>query len=72
MIGADMGIEVEEGIDYVIEDSAETRPGHDAHYGLDGTKLASLGWTSPMSLADSMKNVVQWYEQNPQWLLSKI
>lgn len=46
----------------------ESRPGHDAHYGLDGSKLAALGWKSPMSLEDSMRNTVRWYEDNPEWL----
>jgi dTDP-glucose 4,6-dehydratase len=67
MIAADMGVKA----DYVIEDSKVTRPGHDAHYGLDGDKLHGLGWASPMSLEDSMKNVVQWYEEHPEWLKAK-
>lgn len=54
--------------DYVIEDSKVTRPGHDAHYGLDGEKLAATGWKSPVSLEDSMTAVVRWYEENPEWL----
>lgn len=57
--------------DYVIEDSKVTRPGHDAHYGLDGAKLARTGWKSPVSLEESMKNVVEWYERNPEWLNPK-
>jgi UDP-galactopyranose mutase len=40
--------------DYTIEDSKVTRPGHDAHYGLDGAKLHGLGWKSPVSLENSM------------------
>ncbi len=46
----------------------ESRPGHDIHYGLDGTKLTELGWKSHMSLEESMKRTVQWYEENPEWL----
>lgn len=57
--------------DYVIEDSKVTRPGHDAHYGLDGEKLAGIGWTSPVSLEDSMAEVVKWYEEHPEWLIAK-
>jgi dTDP-glucose 4,6-dehydratase len=57
--------------DYVIEDSKVTRPGHDAHYGLDGEKLAHAGWKSPVSLEDSMEHVVSWYEENPEWLNPK-
>jgi dTDP-glucose 4,6-dehydratase len=67
MIAADMGVKA----DYVIEDSKVTRPGHDAHYGLDGDKLHALGWSSPMSLEDSMKNVVAWYQDHPEWLKAK-
>lgn len=53
---------------YKTEPAKVSRPGHDYHYGLDGTKLQSLGWTSPMSLEDSMRNVVKWYEEHPEWL----
>ena len=67
MIAADMGVKA----DFVIEDSKVTRPGHDAHYGLDGEKLDRLGWASPMSLEESMKNVVAWYEDHPEWLKAK-
>jgi len=56
---------------YVMEDFAATRPGHDHHYGLDGTKLAALGWSSPLSLEESMKHTVEWYEDNPEWLSPK-
>jgi dTDP-glucose 4,6-dehydratase len=49
-------------------DCAENRPGHDAHYGLDGTKLKEAGWTSPCTFEQSMKETVTWYERNPEWL----
>jgi dTDP-glucose 4,6-dehydratase len=68
LIAGFMGID---NPDYVIEDSKVTRPGHDAHYGLDGTALHMRGWKSPVSLEDSMQNVVQWYEENPEWLNAK-
>lgn len=48
--------------------AAESRPGHDIHYGLDGGKLAALGWRSPLSLEESMRRTVAWYEQHPEWL----
>lgn len=53
---------------YVLEASNKSRPGHDYHYGLDGEKLAATGWTSPMTLEESMGNVVLWYEDHPEWL----
>src|SRR3546814_17794663 len=32
----------------------QSRPGHDMHYGLDGTKLAHFGWTPPANLVDRL------------------
>ena len=49
-------------------DVKNNRPGHDAHYGLDGTKLRSAGWKSPCTFEQSMKDTVEWYERNPEWL----
>lgn len=42
-------------------------PGHDLHYGLDGTKLKELGWSAPVSFEESMKNVIEWQQNNPAW-----
>lgn len=46
----------------------ETNPGHDLHYGLDGTKLKELGWQSPLSFEESLKNTIDWQQNNPEWL----
>lgn len=46
----------------------ENNPGHDMHYGLNGAKLAELGWTSPVSFEDSMKHTIQWQKSNPDWI----
>lgn len=46
----------------------ESRPGHDLRYALDGTKLASLGWTAPVPLFPSLEKTVNWYLNNPTWL----
>lgn len=46
----------------------DQRPGHDGHYGLDGSKLADLGWKSPRTLDESMEVAALWYEENPEWL----
>lgn len=43
-------------------------PGHDLHYGLDGAKLAELGWTSPESFEDSMKRTIDWQRAHPEWM----
>lgn len=61
-------LETEANVYYV--DFKDSRPGHDLHYGLDGSKLASWGWVPPVSLKDSIVNIVKWYKNNPSWLSS--
>lgn len=46
----------------------ENNPGHDLHYGLDGSKLKELGWTSPVSFEESMKKTIKWQQENPLWM----
>jgi dTDP-glucose 4,6-dehydratase len=52
----------------LIYDYHSTRPGHDLHYGLDGTKLKNLGWKSPVSFDESMKKTIDWQQNHPEWL----
>lgn len=49
-------------------DFKDSRPGHDLHYGLDGSKLASWGWKPPVSLKDSIVSIVNWYRDNQGWI----
>lgn len=67
MIARHLGMELQ--IKY--EPFTVTRPGHDAHYGLDGSKLKALGWKAPVSLAESMYETVQWQREHPEWLETK-
>lgn len=53
---------------YKLVDFHRNRPGHDPHYGLDGTKLKNLGWKSPISFEDSLKSVIEWQKSHPEWL----
>lgn len=46
----------------------EEHPGHDLHYGLDGTKLAELGWKAPMSFEDSLVKTIEWQKNNQEWM----
>src|SRR3546814_12518585 len=46
----------------------QSRPGHDMHYGLDGTKLAHFGWTPPANLVDRLIATVHWYQDFPEAL----
>lgn len=52
----------------IVVDVHTTRPGHDRHYGLDGTKLKNKGWVSPMSFDESMKKTIEWQKERPEWL----
>ena len=54
--------------DIRMVDFHTSRPGHDMHYGLDGTKLAAFGWESEVNLTDRLINTVHWYEDNPSAL----
>jgi dTDP-glucose 4,6-dehydratase len=47
-----------------------TRPGHDLRYALDGTKLATLGWTPPVAFEKSLERTVSWTVKNPAWIAS--
>lgn len=55
-------------LDYEFVDTHTTRPGHDLHYGLDMTKLKNLGWKAPLTSEESLKNVVEWQMEHPEWL----
>lgn len=44
------------------------RKGHDMAYGLSGEKLKSIGWNYPVSLEESLRGIVEWYINNPEWL----
>jgi dTDP-glucose 4,6-dehydratase len=47
----------------VIESSPE-RPGKDAAYRLDDTKIRRLGWNDEMDLVPGIKSVVNWMDKN--------
>lgn len=60
-----MGVEE---LDYELVDTHTLRPGHDLHYGLDGTKMKELGWKAPVSFEESLKNTIDWQKQHPEWM----
>jgi dTDP-glucose 4,6-dehydratase len=55
-------------LDYELVDFHSSRPGHDLRYALDGTKLAETGWTPPVPLDESVKRLVAWTLDHPEWL----
>lgn len=64
MIGNILGVEPK--LDFV--DFHKTRPGHDRRYGLDGNKLAGIGWKPPFPFLDSLRQTVLWYTRNREAL----
>jgi dTDP-glucose 4,6-dehydratase len=50
------------------QDFHSFRPGHDMHYGLDGAKMAALGWDAPQTLTESLEHTIRWMQANPAWL----
>lgn len=59
-----MGKEAKTELAYFHDDN----PGHDLHYGLNGEKMAALGWKSPLSFEESMKNTIEWQKEHPEWM----
>lgn len=45
---------------YKFIDVHSVRPGHDAKYGLDGTKLENYGYQYPVSFEDSLRSTIAW------------
>lgn len=54
--------------EYEVVNVHTLRPGHDRHYSLDPSKLKNLGWKSPLTFDESLKNTIEWQKQNPEWL----
>ena len=63
-IGNILGKEVK----YHMVDFHSGRPGHDLRYGLDGSKLAKLGWTPPKTFRNSLEKTVLWSMNNRVWV----
>jgi len=47
------------------------RPGHDRRYAIDDTKIATeLGWKPAVRFDEGIRETVQWYLENPEWVES--
>lgn len=55
-------------LDYELVDFHSKQPGHDLHYGLDGSKLEKLGWKPPMGFEESLRQTIEWQQANKEWL----
>lgn len=51
-----------------LVDFHSSRPGHDLRYALDGELLKSEGFSYPVAFEDSLRRVVEWTLDHPQWL----
>lgn len=56
------------GLKYELVDFHSKQPGHDLHYGLDGTKLKGEGWTPPETYEQSMERVITWQNEHKEWI----
>lgn len=51
-----------------LTDFHSARPGHDLRYALDGTKLREAGFSYPVAFEDSLRKMVHWTLNHPDWL----
>lgn len=59
---------LEKELKYEMVDFHAARPGHDRHYGLDGTKLEQLGWRPKVTFENTLRDVLVWSQEHSEWL----
>ena len=58
-----------EGEDMNLNTIVTDRPGHDARYAIDSTKLQKeLGWEPSLQFEEGIEKTVRWYLDNQAWL----
>lgn len=60
---------IDKPLHYEFVDFEKARAGHDPRYALDGSKMASLGWSCPVPFEESLERTVKWTLQHKEWLL---
>jgi dTDP-glucose 4,6-dehydratase len=59
----------EEGHSLGLISYVTDRPGHDARYAIDSTKLKNeLGWEPSLQFEEGIEKTVKWYLENEAWL----
>jgi len=46
----------------------ETRGKNDFRYSISGEKLKKLGWQQKVFIDDALREMIGWYQDNPEWL----
>lgn len=49
-------------------DDMNIRPGHDRRYALQCDKMGEIGWAPRIGLDVGLKNTIEWYANNKNWL----
>ena len=58
-----------EGEDLDLITFVTDRPGHDARYAIDSTKLQKeLGWEPSLHFEEGIEKTVRWYLENQEWV----
>ena len=50
-----------------LVEHVDDRPGHDARYALDSSKLRALGWSPGQAFDRGLEETVAWYRDNDWW-----
>jgi dTDP-glucose 4,6-dehydratase len=56
-------------LNYEMVDFHSSRPGHDLRYALSGKRLETLGWVPKTGVKERIEEVVQWSQNNRDWLI---
>ena len=66
---------MDEELDRSVGDSeklikfVKDRPGHDARYAIDASKIKNeLGWTPSLQFEEGIRKTAKWYLENEDWL----
>ncbi len=59
---------LEKPLNFEMVDFHSERPGHDLRYGLDGSKMAEMGWKLPIGFDESLRRTVLWTLERNKWL----
>jgi len=59
---------IDKPLAYEMVDFHSSRPGHDLRYGLDGSKLKSLGFEFPTTFEQSLTNTINWSLNHRNWI----